>query len=744
MIRGVFGGKTEYITIAAIRNSRDPLMLKLFPQPKQLRLHGPYRPFDPEAGIALVTDGGGDFARAPEVIADEITKTFPNALLHTGADPAAKWELRLALGYPRPEPEAYRLTVDGPRIAIIGSTWRGLLCGWATLRQLAAPENGERAPSLRDAEIDDWPDTRIRAASRWLVAFEAFGMAYDWGGGPADTFRRYREKIDFAMRHKINFAFFEGFTFRLDKYPGYADDLRKLNRYAADRNVSLEYGIHGIGIGFRQPASTRHGHGDPNLQGYIRGLGGFNRRNYPDGEIYPCMGLREGHTTRLHGSCRSNEALNREKQQELIRFVAAVHPRALYIHHEDIGIEEFASDWLLRCPDCRKRWPDDDVLSERGALGALAHGMNVLCDALASVRDPASGYDAARDCAIIFVPPGYGGGKIAPTLRRKIITLYTTLSKLLRRGDNIFLCCREMYCPLPDGSNCIAEVARALHANGHKLFLFAVNGADGFLNGALFSPGASLNGHYRGADAIFNFAGTIHQEPQELFNVECCWNLPPMKKIGFIRVERPRTRDDRPEWPRCFYETPVEFFRPGGWLRDCCHALYGRTTAKLMLRLLRLHEGEANDIRYPLVNHEYMMSKRPYWVADAVDALPEEQRAWLADHWQCVDRLTRRAVPIIRKMAHSPVPTARRETIDRLALSIGFLRRLASIMADRFARRATLRDLRRRVAACRRLAETRFGTNFLAADDDPESRLRYLARLSDALDADRQMKNGGK
>ena len=713
-------------------------MQKLFPQPKQLRLHGPYRPFDPEAGIALVTDGSGDFARAPEVIADEIAKTFPNAVLHTDADPAAKWELRLALGYPHPEPEAYRLTVAGTRIAVTASTWRGLLCGWATLRQLAAPENGERSPSLRDAEIDDAPDIRIRAASRWLVAFEAFGMAYDWGTGPADTFRRYREKIDFAMRHKINFAFFEGFSFQLDKYPGYADDLRELNRYAADRNVALEYGIHGIGIGFRQPASTRHGYGDPKLQGYIRGLGGFNRRSYPDGEIYPCMGLKEGHTTRLHGTCRSNEALNREKQKELIRFVSAVHPRALYIHHEDIGIEDLASDWLLRCPDCRKRWPDDDVLSEHGTLGAVAHGMNVLCDALASVKDPASGYDAGRDCSIIFVPPAYGAGTLTPELWEKTITVYRTLSKLLRRGDNIWLCCREMFYQLPDGRNCIAEVARTVHADGHKLFLFAVNGADGFLNGAIFTPGASLNGHYLGSDAIFNFAGTIHQEPQEIYNAECCWNLPPAKKIDFIQVGLPHP------WPRCFYETPAAFFRTGGWLHDCCRALYGSETAILMLRLLRLHEGGPEDVRYPLVNHDYMMSKRPYWVADAVDALPEDRRAWLADHWQSVDRLTRRAVPIIRKMAHSPAPPARREMIDRLALSIGFLRRLASIMADRFSRRATLRDLRRRVAACRRLAKTRFGTNFLAAGDDPESRFRYLARLSDALDADRQMKNGGK
>ena len=714
-------------------------MQKLFPQPKEIRQHGSRRRFAPEAGISVFTEGPGDFARVREVIADEIVKAFPRAVLHDSPTPEAKQELRLALGLARPEPEAYRLVIAGSRISVTGATWRGILCGWATLRQLLDPESG-KVPALRDTEIEDRPDIRTRAASRWLVAFEAFGMAYDWGGGPADTFRRYRDKIDFAMRHKINFAFFEGFSFELDKYPGYADDLRELNRYAADRNIDLEYGIHGIGIGFRFPASTRHGHGDPKLQGYIRGLGGFNRRSYPDGEIYPCMGLREGHTTRLHGTCRSNEALNREKQKELIRFVSAVHPRALYIHHEDIGLEALASDWLLRCDDCRKRWPDDDLLSETGGLGALAHGMNVLCDALAEVKDPDDDYDAARDCRIIFVPPAYGAGNPTTEVWEKTLRLYETLSKLLRPGDNIYLCCREMYYPLPDGSNCIAEIARAVHRHGHQLFLFAVNGADGFLNGALFAPGASLNGHYRGADAIFNFAGTLYQEPQELFNAECCWNLPPAKKIEFLIPNRPSDREEGrpegPERPRVFYETDPSYFRRGGWLRDCCHALYGEEAGDLMLRLLRLREGNGDDLRCPLVNHVYMLSKRPYWAPEALGELSAAKRAWLADHWRSVLRLTRRAVPLIAALARAPMPEPRRETLRRLADSIGFLLRLAELMNDRFAPHPDLHELRRRLSELRRFVKRHFDANYLAAGDDPESRLRYLNRIAAAIDAD--------
>ena len=145
---------------------------RLFPRPKTFEQRGRARRFDPAAGVLLRTAGPGDFARSREVIADELRKAFPQVNF-TDNTP---WELRLSLGFTRPEPEAYHLTVAGRIIAITGSTWRGLLCGWATLRQLLDPEN-RAAPTLRDTEITDWPDIRCRAASRWLVLLEGSGMA---------------------------------------------------------------------------------------------------------------------------------------------------------------------------------------------------------------------------------------------------------------------------------------------------------------------------------------------------------------------------------------------------------------------------------------------------------------------------------------------------------------------------------------------------------------------------------------
>ena len=698
-------------------------MPNFFPQPKQLRLHGRARRFDPEAGVRIVADGEGDFARAREVIADEIAKAFPHAVLPPAAG-KAKWELRLELGLSRPEPEAYRLTVSGTRIAVTGSTWRGLLCGWATLRQLLDPESGE-VPALRDAEIDDWPDIRYRAASRWLVDLEGTGMAYDWGTGPADTFRRYREKIDFAMRHKINFAFFEGFSFRLDKYPGYADDLRSLNRYAADRNVALEYGIHGIGIGGRNPEFHDVVH-----CGFVKGLGDLNRRSYPGGEPYKCMGKDENHPTRYNGSCRSNEALNRLKQQQLVRFVSQVQPRALYIHHEDIGFTTLGTDWLRRCEECRKRWPDDEALSERGALGAVVYGMNVLCEALATVKDPASGYDAARDCKLIFVPPGYGGGEMSDEEWRKVTAMYDMISRLLAPGANIWLCCREMYEGPGNRFLCIDEMAKTIRKYGdHKLFLFSINGADSFTNGGIFTPGAACNGYFRAAECIFNFAGTIFQETQEAYNAECCWNLPPLPE-KFVSTPGPFKR------PLVFYDTPPEFFRRGGFVRRFADAFYGRAAGKWMVKILELRHGSGRSSLYPLLLTGYMLRKNPYGVFDRTDSLAGIDCKTMHRDWRIVADLTRRALGYAQAMVREQLPAARREELERMVDSFGFGLRIAELHAGIFSARRDRAALRRQLAECRRFVKHCFGSDFLARGDDPESRGSYLDNLERVLDND--------
>ncbi len=96
------------------------------------------------------------------------------------------------------------------------------------------------------------------------------------------------------------------------------------------------------------------------------------------------------------------------KAEELRRFVEAVEPGALLIHHEDFGgfngTQEF---WKQRCARCRSRWPNDALAAKDGGAGGLAHGYAELVRAVNSVKNPAGGYDAARDCQIVLISPVY-------------------------------------------------------------------------------------------------------------------------------------------------------------------------------------------------------------------------------------------------------------------------------------------------------------------------------------------------
>src|SRR6202040_3629927 len=108
------------------------------------------------------------------------------------------------------------------------------------------------------------------------------------------------------------------------------------------------------------------------------------------------------------GSCRSNQELNKLKAEEFRRFVEAVEPGALYIHHEDSGDYRRTQEMgLKRCYRGRKRWPNDTLKASDGGAGGLANGYGALVRAINSVKNPATGYEAARDCQVVLISPGY-------------------------------------------------------------------------------------------------------------------------------------------------------------------------------------------------------------------------------------------------------------------------------------------------------------------------------------------------
>ena len=296
------------------------------------------------------------------IIGSEITEMFGAVVMTDESNPVdltLRFSLEDALRHS--SPEAYRLII-GEEVRVHVNAFPGFLYAIATLRQLISRSTSGKI-ELSPCEVYDYPDIEFRCAARWLVELEESRMMYDWGDGRENMLERYREKIDFCMRFKINMAFFEGFEWKTDKYPEYSEDMRLLSSYAAARNVRLEFGGYTVGFG---------GYPGHPLEG-IRGLGGeFNPRSYLNGEIYACGKVPDApfDPTRASiisdfmrkGNCRSNEALNKLKAEELEDYVRKLESRVLYLHNEDIATyAELVEMWSKRCPECKTRWANDDI-----------------------------------------------------------------------------------------------------------------------------------------------------------------------------------------------------------------------------------------------------------------------------------------------------------------------------------------------------------------------------------------------
>ena len=126
--------------------------------------------------------------------------------------------------------------------------------------------------------------------------------------------------------------------------PGYGELMRSLNQFARARGVHFFYGGYGASYGITYQLGPLY-----EAQPYY-GEVFKNREWYPDGPTYECMGFaraKKGVNPRIQGSCRANDELNKLKAEEVRKFVEAVEPGVVFIHHEDFGgIQETQAAWL--------------------------------------------------------------------------------------------------------------------------------------------------------------------------------------------------------------------------------------------------------------------------------------------------------------------------------------------------------------------------------------------------------------
>jgi hypothetical protein len=175
----------------------------------------------------------------------------------------------------------------------------------------------------------------------------------------------------------------DGFGWGLrQRFEGYAELMRDLNIYARARGIHVLFGGYGASYGIAYQTGPLY------EEGAYLGEVFKNRESYPDGRTYHCMGFTTSGDSSLSirgekdvdpsilGSCRSNEELNKLKGEELRRFVEAVEPGALYIHHEDFGnyrgTESIWVKFAQKYQTRNRNWPNDGCRRAVECTGSAA------------------------------------------------------------------------------------------------------------------------------------------------------------------------------------------------------------------------------------------------------------------------------------------------------------------------------------------------------------------------------------
>lgn len=555
----------------------DGLARSLWPMPRDVQVRPGSLRIATRPGTSCVVGDAGSYATqviaqrlGALVVATAVPCPVPVTLR---VDPA----LEAALGLrPGSHPEAYTLVAGPDAITLTAASAEGLLRGAATLLQLLR-DDGD-AVVCPCVHIGDWPQFRHRCASDWLLNAEINRWGYDWGDGVAACRERMERKLDLCFAHKINQVWFDGIGWSTDRSPHYAALVRHLNHYARERGISLVFAGYGGGYGTSYQTSELYRCG-------YHGQVFLNRESYPDGPEYLCCGLPGHAGARRYGTCLTNDALHQLKLGEMAHFAETIQPGAMYIHDIDAGyLSESHEAWLMRCPQCRQRFPGDEMADPQGQAGAVAAWFRKVCDHLSQIPASAN-YLPSRDLSLIFTSPVYTHfhepGQ--PEVWQREVEYFRTLSTLLGPAPNVQFGIREQFLD-PSGSRRIAQLAAALDAvgNGHGAYVISFCGGDNYLSDDLVNASCAFAHLFEGARSVCLSNGGVHEEPTQLLNARALWSGP---QSGFAQHPADPAQMD------ALYGQVIagtfraeSLFGPDGALREACHRLWGPDAGEHMFR----------------------------------------------------------------------------------------------------------------------------------------------------------------
>ncbi len=473
--------------------------------------------------------------------------------------------------------QGYYLVKKSDEIVIAAYEENGAMYALMTLIQLFYENT---LPEI--FEIKDSPDFRIRA-NKWLLWTEAGMWSYDRGDGIEKYKERIIRKLDMCLKYKVNQIVFDGFDFKSERFPGYNELMKDLNREARKRKVHLMSSGYAMGYGLS-------GRGDNAFTGEVH----MNRKSYPDGEIYKCIGTYDDGTPedrilgREYGTCLSNEALRENKLRELTTYIKNVEPGAMYLHNMDAD-DILEPLWTARCDECRKRWPNDCLWAEDGAAGAFAYFIKNLYEGISSVKSDDGKYDAARDCVVYIVSPGYLYMHKRDELFENCRKFWQKVSELLPHYDNLFIGFREHYFNHETNNRLRYDIMREGWTNCDFASVYFCGG-DGFYSDKLFLCGGLFNRLMKSSSGIITENGNGNQETMQVCNAEYMWNC---ENSAYYNI--PDMPDNYKDFEPFYINylkgntRPEEIYGEDGFLKIICEKLYGKEAAEDFKELFSTH-----------------------------------------------------------------------------------------------------------------------------------------------------------
>ncbi len=467
------------------------------------------------------------------------------------------------------------------------------------------------------------PSFRLRVAD-WLLNVEANRWAYERGDGEEATLARMRRKIDLAARLRLNVIWFDGFGWDPHRTPGYAQMVRGLARYARERGIRLAHAGYGGGYGFAYQGSAIY-------SARYMGRSYENRRPWPEGEVYDCIGEPSYPTSRHHGTCLSNRQMQDAKLAELSEFVRECEPGMLYIHDIDAGRWASAQrGWLQRCDECRRLWPSDDAAAPDGMAGAYAAWFRRLVDAVSAIRSDDGSYHAERDCELAFVGPLYTAASDTDEEWEASCRYFETISRLFCPAPNVEFGIREQMLSDREPRVRVAELAGRLDAvgNGHGVMVIAFCGGDGYYSDQSISSAATLNRYFLGARTLYSVhLGGV--EPAMAIAAQYAWNaeVPGAAKIAGSRAESLAQLAASQSGAL----RPPEVYAAGGLLEMACRAFYGAEAGPLVAEALSTERAD-----WPVVAIWPSFSREVRALSDG----RVRDHAERAEHWRARGEVT--------------------------------------------------------------------------------------------------------